>query len=95
MINSGNSCCLDFAASALAVLRAFCANSGLNVNDPIAEAVACSRNLFLSNEYLAANRALLTLCKTCLCASGSYCREDFFGVTESVTVRFAANLANC
>ena len=83
MIKSGNSFCLDLAASALAVLRACRLDSGLNVNDPFAECVTESVNYFLSYENLVANRAVRAFCKTCLCASRSNCLVNNGSVTES------------
>ena len=39
-------------------------------------------NFCLSDKDLAADGALLTFGKTCLCAGSFYCREDFFGVSN-------------
>ena len=72
----------------------FCICSSL-VYDPIAPCMlACCGNFFLSNESFATNGALLTVCKTCILTCGSLAGDNFFGMSERLTVFFAARFAN-
>ena len=80
---SRNCTCFDLAASALAVLRAFCIDGRLNVNDPLAEGMTCSRNNLLSFENFLTNGTVRTFCKTCLSTCGSNCLVNYGSMTCS------------
>ena len=80
---SRNCTCFDLAASALAVLRAFCIDSRLNVNDPFAPCVTKSGNNLLSFENFLTNGTVRAFCKTCLCTSGSNCLVNYGSMTCS------------
>ena len=80
---SRNCTCFNLSASALAVLRAFCINSGLNVNDPVAPCMSGSGNNLLSYENLVANRTVRAFGETCFCASGSNCLVNYGSMTCS------------